>query len=126
VNVEKTKPKNIDDYIASYPSDVQIILEKIRKKIREAVPEAEETIKYEMPTFTLNGNLISFGAYKKHIGIYPSPSGSEAFNNELAEYKTEKSTLRFALDRPIPYDLISKVVKVRVNEHLANLEAKGK
>jgi len=126
MKTEQTPPKNIDEYIAGFPKDVQVILQKVRMTIREAVPQAGETIKYQMPTYTLNGNLITFGAYKKHIGIYPAPEGDAQFNAELSAYKAEKSTVRFPLDKPIPYDLISKIVKYRLKDHLERAAAKAK
>jgi uncharacterized protein YdhG (YjbR/CyaY superfamily) len=118
-------PKDIDEYIAGYPKDVQAILQRIRKTIRKAAPGVEETIKYEMPTFMLKGNLITFGAFKNHIGIYPVPAGTKEFQKELAPYRAQRSTVRIPLDKPIPYDLISRLVKFRLEEHLARLKAKG-
>ena len=126
MKTDETAPKNIDEYIAGFPHDVQEILEKIRMTIRKAAPDAEETIKYQIPTFTLQGNLVHFGAYKKHIGFYPAPTGLEEFKEELSAYEGSKGTLRFPLDTPIPYDLISKIVKYRVKENLERAEAKGK
>lgn len=111
---KQTAPKDIDEYIAGFPSDVQKILEKIRMTIRKAAPTAEEAIKYQMPTFTLNGNLVHFAAFKKHIGLYPAPRGDEKFKDELSAYEGKKSTVRFPLDKPIPFDLISRIVKFRV------------
>jgi len=122
----QTALKTIDEYIAGFPNDVQEILEKVRMTIRKAAPDAEETIKYQMPTFTLEGNLVSFAAYKKHIGLYPAPSGTDEFNKELSQYKAAKSTVRFPLDEPIPFDLISKIVKLRVKKNLERAKAKGK
>jgi len=119
-------PKNIDDYIAGFPKDIQAILKKIRTTIRKAAPEAEEAMSYQMPTFKLKGNLVHFAAFKNHIGFYPAPTGIEKFKKELAIYQGGKGTLQFPLDQPIPYDLISKVVKFRVKENLAKAAAKGK
>jgi len=119
----KMSPKTIEEYIAGFPDDVQEILQKIRMTIRKAAPDAEETIKYEMPTFTLKGNLVHFGAYKTHIGLYPAPTGDEKFNTELAAYKAEKGTVRFPLDKPIPFDLIGQIVELRVKENLKRAEA---
>jgi uncharacterized protein YdhG (YjbR/CyaY superfamily) len=119
-------PKNMDDYIAGYPEDVRRILEKVRRTIRKAAPEAEETIKYQIPTFILKGNLIHFAAYRNHIGLYPAPMGNTGFKQELLAYATGKGTLQFPLDQPIPFDLISKIVKFRVKENLAKAAAKGK
>ena len=115
----KTQFNTIDEYIDAFPKDIRFILEKIRKTIRRAAPEAFEAISYQMPTFKLNGNLVHFAAYKNHIGFYPVPSGIEAFKGELAPYIAGKGTLRFPLDKPIPYDLIEKVVTFRVKENLA-------
>ena len=115
----KTQFNTIDEYIDAFPKDIQFILEKIRKTIRRAAPEAFEAISYQMPTFKLNGNLVHFAAYKNHIGFYPVPSGIEAFKGELAPYIAGKGTLRFPLDKPIPYHLIEKVVMFRVKENLA-------
>src|SRR6267154_5030699 len=95
----KTPPKDIDEYIAGFPNEVQEILEKIRITIRKAAPDAEETIKYQMPTFTLNGNLVHFAAFKKHIGLYPAPRGIEMFKEEVTLYEGAKSSLRFPLGR---------------------------
>jgi uncharacterized protein YdhG (YjbR/CyaY superfamily) len=111
-------PKNIDEYIAGFPRDVQKILEQIRRTVRRAAPEAEEAIKYQMPTFVLDGNLIHFGAFKNHVGLYPVPRGVEGFE-ELSRYEGEKSTVRFPLDQPMPLDLISRVVKYRAQKNSA-------
>ncbi len=123
---EQTGPKTIDEYIAGFPQDVQETLQKVRMTIRKAAPEAQETIKYKMPTFTLKGNLISFAAYKRHIGLYPAPIGSESFNKALSVYRSAKSTVRFPLDKPIPFDLIDQIVKLRVQDNLKRAESKGK
>jgi uncharacterized protein YdhG (YjbR/CyaY superfamily) len=106
-------PRDIDEYIAGFPKDVQEILERIRTTIRKAAPDAKETIKYQMPTFTLNGNLVHFAVFQKHIGLYPAPRGVEALEEEVARYRGAKSSLRFPLDEPIPFDLIAKIVKLR-------------
>jgi uncharacterized protein YdhG (YjbR/CyaY superfamily) len=126
MNPTQPTPRNIDEYIASFPKDVQAILEKIRQAIREAAPEAEETINYQMPTFILKGNLVHFAAYQKHIGLYPAPSGVEEFIAELSAYESGKGTLKFPLDKPMPYDLISRIVKMRVKENMKKAAAKGK
>jgi uncharacterized protein YdhG (YjbR/CyaY superfamily) len=126
VKTKPNPPKNIDEYIAGFPKDVQEILEKIRATIREAAPEAEETISYQMPTFTLKGNLVHFAAFKDHIGFYPIPTGVEKFKKELSAYKTGKGSVQFPLDQPMPYDLISKIVDFRVQENLKKAAAKEK
>ena len=124
--MKQTAPKTIDEYIAGFPPDVQAILQKIRLTIRKAAPGAEETIKYQMPTFMLNGNLVYFAGFKNHVGFYPIPTGIEKFKKELAAYKQGKGSIQFPLDQPIPYGLISKIVKFRVKENLARAAAKGK
>jgi len=112
------KPTTIDDYIHGFPQDVQEILVRIRAIIRDVAPEARETIKYRMPTFTLKGNLVHFAAFKNHIGFYPVPSAIKEFREELADYEGGKGSIRFPYERPIPYDLISRIVKFRVKENL--------
>ena len=117
MKTNQTAPKTIDEYIAAFPNDVQDILEKIRMTIRKAAPEAEETISYQMPTFTLKGHyLVYFAAFKKHIGFYPAPIGNAEFEQELSVYGAGKGTVKFPLDQPIPFDLISKIVKFRAKE----------
>jgi uncharacterized protein YdhG (YjbR/CyaY superfamily) len=122
----KTQRHTIDEYIAGFPADIQERLEKIRLTIREVAPEARETIKYGMPTFTWKGNLVYFAAYKNHIALYPAVTGDETFNQELSVYLAEKSTVQFPHDRPIPFDLISRIVKYRVKDNLERAEARGK
>lgn len=124
--MQSTTPGTIDEYIAGFPPDVQEILQQIRLTIRQAAPEAQETISYQMPTFTLHGNLVHFGGFKHHIGFYPVPSGIEAFREELAPYIAGKGSARFPLDEPIPYDLISRIVAFRVTENLEKAQAKKK
>lgn len=119
-------PKTIDEYKALFPPAVQEILEKVRQVIQEAAPAAQEAIKYQIPTFELHGNLISFGAYKTHIGLYPTPGGFAPFEAELAPYRTGKGTAQFPLDQPIPYDLIRRITLFRVAENRAKAEAKKK
>ena len=120
----KTDFKSIAEYIQLFPEDVQTILEQVRQTIQKAAPKAEETIKYQLPTFTLEGNLVYFAAHKNHIGFYPMPSGIENFKKELSKYKSAKGSVQFPLDQPIPYDLISKIVKYRVKENLAKAAKK--
>ncbi len=126
MTTHKTSPHDVDEYIAGFPEDVREILEKIRATIQEAAPEAGETIRYQIPTFTLQGNLVHFAAFKKHIGFYPIPTGIEAFKEELSAYEGGKGSVQFPLDKPIPFDLISRIVKFRVTENLERAEAKNK
>ncbi|MBI5848932.1 MAG: DUF1801 domain-containing protein [Nitrospirae bacterium] len=112
----KGPPKSIDEYIAGFPEDVQGILRKTQSTIRSAAPDAEEAVKYGIPTFVLNGNLVHFGGFQKHIGFYPTPSGIEEFKDELSVYKSAKGSVQFPLDQPIPYSLIRKIVAFRVKE----------
>lgn len=107
-------PATIDEYIAQFPQDVQAIMQKIRAVIRETAPEAKERISYGMPGFYLNGMLVWFGGHKDHIGFYPTGEGIEVFKDELGGYKLSKGTVQFPLDKPIPYELIKKIVKYRV------------
>lgn len=123
---EKPAPKTIDEFIAGFPKDVQVILQKVRDTIRAAAPEAQEAIKYGIPTFVLNGNLVHFSAYKNHIGFYPAPSGLAHFTVELSQYEGSKGAVRFPLDQPIPYELIGKIVAYRVKENLERAVAKQK
>jgi uncharacterized protein YdhG (YjbR/CyaY superfamily) len=109
-------PKNTEEYIAGFPTDVQRILREIRSIIRTAAPDAEEIIKYRMPTFVLHGNLVHFAAFEKHIGFYPTPSGIEAFKDELSAYPNAKGSVQFPLDKAVPFDLIRAIVKFRVKE----------
>jgi uncharacterized protein YdhG (YjbR/CyaY superfamily) len=122
----KNTPKDIDDYIASFSKNVQEILQKLRETIRKAAPEALETINYAMPTFKLHGNLVHFAAYKSHIGFYPAPSGIAAFKNDLKGFKTSKGAIQFPIDKPLPFDIITKVVKYRVTENKERAEKKAK
>jgi uncharacterized protein YdhG (YjbR/CyaY superfamily) len=127
MSTNQTAPKNIDEYIASFPREVQDILQKIRKTIEAVAPDAQETIKYRMPTFTLKGNLVYFAAFKKHIGFYPPvSSGSAKFKKEVAAYEGPKRSLIFPLDKPIPYDLIRQIVELRVKENLERVKVEGK
>jgi len=122
---DQQAPQTIDEYIAAFPDDVQQILQQIRQTIRAAAPDAQETISYQMPTFTLHGrSVVHFAAFKKHIGFYPDPSGIEAFKDELAPYANSKGAVQFPLGKPVPYELISRVVTYRVEENLAKAAAK--
>lgn len=124
MNEEKVVYHTIDEYIMLFPADIQEILQTIRKIVHEAAPEAQEKISYQMPTFTLNGNLVHFAAFKKHIGFYPTPSGIDAFEKELSSYKGAKGSIQFPLAQPIPYDLIKKIVVYRVAESKRQAEEK--
>ncbi|MBX2997757.1 MAG: DUF1801 domain-containing protein [Caldilineaceae bacterium] len=106
----------IDEYIATFPTEIQTILQEIRAAIREVVPDAEEKISYQMPTFYLHGNLVHFAAFKNHIGFYPTPTGIEAFQERLSQYKGAKGSVQFPLDQPMPLDLIRDITKFRVDE----------
>lgn len=117
----KPKPQTIDEYISGYPEAVQRILQTLRQTIKEVAPDAQETIKYGMPTFVLHGNLVYFGAWKKHIGLYPITGEMEAAFEELAQYNTSgKGTVQFPLNKPLPLPLIRKIVEMRVREDTAN------
>jgi len=117
---------SIDEYIGTFPQETQKILQEIRAVIKAAAPDAEEKISYQMPTFFLNGNLIHFAAFKNHIGIYPTPSGTEAFKEEIAKYKSAKGSIQLPSDQPMPLELIRRIVKFRVAENLQKVKAKGK
>jgi uncharacterized protein YdhG (YjbR/CyaY superfamily) len=117
---------SIDEYIATFPSCIQIILQEVRATIKAAAPKAEEKISYQMPTFTLNGgNLVHFAAFKNHIGFYPTPSGIEAFQKELSIYEGAKGSTQFPLDKPMPLKLISRIVKFRVAESTKKAKSKS-
>jgi uncharacterized protein YdhG (YjbR/CyaY superfamily) len=121
----KARFNSIDEYIATFPKDVQKILKQVRATIKAAAPDAEETISYQIPTFTLNGKyLIYFAGWKNHISIYPNPSGSEAFNKEVSKYVEGKGTLKFPIDKPLPLKLITKIVKLKVAENLKRTDKK--
>lgn len=110
---------SVDEYIATFPPDVQKVLEELRATIRAAAPDAKETISYNMPTFTLNGTyLIYFAGWKKHVSVYPIPAGSEAFNKKIAKYADEKGTVKFPLDKPIPFKLVTQMVKLQLANNL--------
>ncbi|HAE39786.1 MAG TPA: hypothetical protein DCG57_14320 [Candidatus Riflebacteria bacterium] len=117
-------PKNIDEYIAGFSLNVQDILGQIRAAIREAAPDAEEAIKYQIPTFVLQENIVYFAAFKNHVGFYPTPSGIEEFQDELSSYESAKGSVRFPIDKPLPLELIRKIVMFRVKEVSAKVAAK--
>lgn len=127
MKTKRTAPKDIDDYIAGFPEEVQKILKKVRTTIRQTAPEAEETISYQIPTFKLNGTyLIYFAGFKNHISLYPAPRGAEEFKKELSAYEGGKGTVQFPLDQPIPYDLIKRIVKFKVKENQEKAKVKRK
>jgi uncharacterized protein YdhG (YjbR/CyaY superfamily) len=120
-------PKDIDEYISEFPVDIQDKLQKYRSTIKAAAPGATEDIRYMMPTFRVNGsNLVHFAAYKSHIGFYPAPSGIEEFKQELSKYDGAKGTIRFPIEKPLPYDLITRIVKFRLKENQEKAEKKAK
>ena len=127
MKTSRTTPKDIDDYIAGFPEDVQKILKKVRTTIRKTAPDAEETISYQIPTFKLNGRyLIYFAGFKNHISLYPAPRGAEEFKKELAAYEGGKGTVQFPLDKPIPFDLIKRIVKYKIKENQKKTKTKEK
>ena len=117
---------SMDEYIATFPEGIQKILEELRTTIKAAAPQAEEKISYQMPTFFLKGNLVHFAAHKNHIGFYPTPSGIQAFERELSIFESAKGSVQFPLDRPMPLELISRIVKFRVAENLKKAEMKSR
>lgn len=124
MNNETNTFTTIDEYIAMFPDEVQVLLESLRQTIKDTVPLATEKISYQMPTFDLHGNLVHFAAYKKHIGFYPAPSGIAAFQQELSKYKGAKGSVQFPIDQPLPLELISKIVAYRVNENMQKQKKK--
>jgi len=111
-------PTSVDEYIDAFPPKVQVILERIRKTVRKSAPDAEEIISYRMPAFRQNGILVYFAAFKKHIGLFPPVSGDRAIEKAIAPYAGPKGNLQFPLDQPIPYELIGRIVKLRVKQSL--------
>jgi uncharacterized protein YdhG (YjbR/CyaY superfamily) len=118
--------ETIDEYILLFPLEIQEILKKLRSVIKESAPDAEEKISYQMPTFAQHGNLVHFAVCKNHIGFYPTPSGIDAYRDELSEYKGTKGAIHFPIQKPLPYELISKIVKFRVTENIKRAEEKKK
>lgn len=110
---------NIDSFIADFPAEMQVILQELRALIHREAPGCTEDIKYGIPTFVLNGNLVHFSAYKNHIGFYPGASGIATFGNKMKQYKLSKGTVQFPLGQPLPFDLIAEIVRFRVGENLA-------
>lgn len=124
--MNSTKPAGIDEYISHFPRHIQTILQEVRAVIKKTAPAAEETIKYNMPTFTLNGNLVYFAAFKNHIGFFPAPTNNEAFTKALSPYKTGKGSVQFPLDQPMPVRLIAKIVEWRIRENALKAAKKKK
>ena len=116
------KPKKhfetIDEYISSFPKNVQDILQQLRQTIRDSAPNSSESISYQIPTYKLNGSLVHFAAYKNHVGFYPTPSGINEFREELSDYEIAKGSVKFPLNKPLPINLIREIVKFRVTENL--------
>ncbi|MDZ4720196.1 MAG: DUF1801 domain-containing protein [Roseiflexaceae bacterium] len=126
MNKNQAPPANIDAYIAGFPQDIQGILQQIRATIREAAPDAEEAISYNMPTFKQHGYVIFFAAFKKHIGMYGNTTAAiETFRDELAAYTGPKGSLAFPYNKPIPFDLIGRIVQLRVQENIEHAAAKA-
>lgn len=122
---DKISYTSIDEYIAAFSPEIQEILQKLREVIRESAPDAKEKISYAMPTFEQHGNLVHFAAFKNHIGFYPAPDGINQFQDEVAEYHASKGTLQFPLGKPIPYELISRIVKYRVDRNKEKAQSKS-
>lgn len=123
--MNQTSAKNIDEYIAGFPRGVQERLQRLRSTIRKAAPDAEEAIKYQIPTYVWNGNLIHFAAYKNHIGLYPGSKAIENFRDELSRYKLAKGTVQFPLDKPLPVGLVTKIVKFNLKQRLDKTKKKA-
>ena len=121
-----SKFKTVDEYLSALPANTKEILKELRKTIKQAAPQAEELISYNMPAFKLNGMLVYYAAYKDHIGFYPTPSGIEAFKKELSDYEGAKGSIKFPIDKPLPLGLITKIVKFRLKENLEKAETKVK
>ncbi|MFF2019780.1 iron chaperone [Paenibacillus sp. NPDC058177] len=125
-NADKPTFATIDEYISLFPAEVQQTLQTLRGVILDAAPEAVEKISYQMPTFAQQGNLVHFAAYKNHIGFYPGASGVAAFKEELSGYKGAKGSVQFPIGQPLPYELISRIVKFRVADNAKRGENKGR
>ncbi len=121
----RAAPRSIDEYIAGFPPDIRSILEQMRATIRKAAPDAKEAISYRIPTLKLKGNLVHFAAFKKHIGFFPTSTGIAAFKQELSVYKGAKGSVQFPFDQPIPYGLISRIVRFRARENLERAKARA-
>jgi len=124
MNEDKVVYQSVDQYIAGFPTKTQEILQSLREKIQEFAPEATEKISYQMPTFALHGNLVHYAAYKNHIGFYPGASGIKAFEHALSSYKSAKGSVQFPINKPLPLDLISEIVKYRVTDNIERQQQK--
>lgn len=124
--MKTSEVKNVDDYISRFPLATRVLLEELRVVIMSAAPSAHEVISYQMPAYKLNGMLVYFAGYEKHLGFYPTASGITAFKKELSVYKSAKGSVQFPLDKPLPLALITKIVKFRVKENLAKEKSKKK
>lgn len=112
-------PTSINEYIAGFPKETQKVLEEVRAIIKDTAPHAKETISYAIPTFTVNKKyLVYFAGYKSHISLYPAPAGNASFEKEIGSYRSGKGTLQFPIGKPLPVDLIRKIVKFRMKENL--------
>jgi len=121
-----TKFKTVNEYLSALPVNTKSILKEFRKTIKQAAPQAEELISYNMPAFTLHGRLVYYAAHKNHIGFYPVSSAIKAFQKKLSGYKTSKGAIQFPIDRPIPFGLITKIVKFRVKENLEKVKIRNR
>ena len=121
-----TKPKDVDEYILSYPKEIQKLLKQVRATVKKAAPKSTEVISYRMPAYKQNGMLLWFAAHTSHIGLYPGASGIAAFKKEISIYKNAKGSVQFPFDKPLPLTLMTKMVKFRVNENLQKVMAKKK
>jgi uncharacterized protein YdhG (YjbR/CyaY superfamily) len=126
MKASSTKFKTVDEYLSAFPAGTKAILKEFRKTIRQAAPQAEELISYNIPAFTLQGRLVYYAAFKNHIGFYPVSSAIKTFQKDLSGYKTSKGTIQFPIDKPIPFGLITRIVKFRVKENLEKAKAKNK
>ncbi|UEG49670.1 DUF1801 domain-containing protein [Ferruginibacter lapsinanis] len=122
--MKQLTPLHVDEYISSFPEDVQEKLQQLRAIIKKAAPNAEELISYKMPAYKLHGVLVYFAAYKNHIGLYATPTAHSQFKKELSAYKTGKGSVQFPLDKPMPYSLITKIVKYKVQQNLQQVKKK--
>lgn len=124
-NSTNSPPKDVDEYIAGFPKEIQKVLEELRATIKKAAPDAEEVIRYQMPAYKYHGPLVYFAVHKNHIGFYATPTGNTAFEKELCSYKTGKGSVQFPLDQPVPLQLVARIVKFRVEENLAKTQKKN-